>query len=56
MPAADPEVYAWSNITGWMTQLPRSEADRRHLTWAATPESLYPQELPNIRLPGDGRL
>jgi hypothetical protein len=54
--SAEREVYAWSNVTGWMTQLPLSEALRRRLNWAETPEALFPQELPDIRLPDDGRL
>lgn len=36
----EPEVYCISDVTGWLTQMPRSEAIRKRLDFADTPEGL----------------
>lgn len=41
-PPPEPEVYIVSDITGWVTQVPLSEAVRRGLDFADTPQGLGP--------------
>ena len=39
-PPPEPEVYIVSDVTGWVTQVPLSEAVRRGLDFADTPQGL----------------